>query len=216
MLRELLPIFSLDSVNLARMILKTLNLATILVVVWLLWQQAGMRHEQFALHQAQAGYQGAMSSVQNTVASLEKRQSTLETKVNEVPPAIAAATPANPNHNAEINGLKAEIANYKGQVERLNKTSELKQTIDTVTDAELSKYDDPSSAAEKLLSTKEVIWRTSTEHDAVRQTLQSLMAPIDILAGEWNEGHTDNSVGAIHSVLTRAITVLESEGTTQR
>lgn len=216
MFREPLPIFYSNDVDLGRMILKTLNLATVLVVAWLLWQQAGLRAQQTALIQAQSGNQTAMSSLLNAVNTLDDRQDALETKAAEPPVAIAAATPADPNHSAEINGLKAEIANYKGQVSRLNKTSELKQTIATITDAEFSKYEDSAGAAEKLLSTKEVIWRTSTEHDAITQTLQSLMAPIDILAGEWSEGYTDNSVSTIHNVLTRAIAILESEGTTQR
>lgn len=217
MYREPLPIITADSVYFARMILKTLNLATILVVAWLLWQQAGLRQEQSALIGAQAGYQSVLAHLSNKISAIDAKQKDLETKAIAAPVALAAATPkVNSNQSAEINGLKAEIANYKGRITKLNKTSELKQTLATVMEAEFAKLEDSNGAAETLLSTKEVIWRSSTEHNAVEQTLQSLMAPIDILAGEWKEGYTDNTVDTIHSVLSRAIAVLESEGTTQR
>ena len=82
--------------------------------------------------------------------------------------------------------------------------------------AELLKVDDPKAASDKLLATKEVIWRTSTEHKSLEQTLQSLMAPIDILAAEWSDGYVDNSVSTIHNILSKSIAILQSEGTTTR
>jgi len=189
-------------------------MATMFVVAWLLWQQAGLRQQLAAsdLQRIQAV---------STVNYLSKELNSLEKKFEAQKPEIAAALsarnqPTAPNNSAEINQLKAEITGYQAKIARFEKSQELKQTLEKVMSAELLKVDNPQAASEQLLSTKEVIWRTSTEHKSLEQTLQSLMAPIDILAAEWSDGYVDNSVSTIHNILTKSIVTLESTGTTTR
>lgn len=196
------------------MILQTLNMATMIVVAWLLWQQAGLRQQLAVSHQQRI-------QAVSTVATLKRELSSLEKKIDEQKPDIAAAlsaqiAPPQQNNNAEINNLKAEITGYQAKIARIEKSKELKLTLDQVMSAELLKVDDPKAASDKLLATKEVIWRTSTEHKSLEQTLQSLMAPIDILAAEWSDGYVDNSVSTIHNILSKSIAILQSEGTTTR
>lgn len=196
------------------MILQTLNMATMIVVAWLLWQQAGLRQQLAASNQQRA-------QAVTTVVYLREELDSLEKKIDEQKPEIAAALsaqrlPAASNDNAEINSLKAEITAYQAKIARFEKSQELKQTLEKVMSAELLKVDNPQAAAEALLGTKEVIWRTSTEHKSLEQTLQSLMAPIDILAAEWSDGYVDNSVSTIHNILTKSIVILDSKGTTTR
>lgn len=185
-----------------------------IVVAWLLWQQAGLRQQLAVSHQQRI-------QAVSTVATLKRELSSLEKKIDEQKPDIAAAlsaqiAPPQQNNNAEINNLKAEITGYQAKIARIEKSKELKLTLDQVMSAELLKVDDPKAASDKLLATKEVIWRTSTEHKSLEQTLQSLMAPIDILAAEWSDGYVDNSVSTIHNILSKSIAILQSEGTTTR
>ena len=194
------------------MILKTLNIATLLVVVWLLWNQAAL---QRAVSTTNSGH-AATGQVLNTMRFELKK---LEEKMDEPAPVLAAAqvqVQPDANQAAEINALKAQISGFEAKVGQMNRSKDLKTTLNQIVLAEFSKAGNSAEAAEKLLSTKEVIWRTSTEYKSVEQTLQSLMAPIDILAGEWQQGYTDNTISTIHRVLSNAITVLDREGVDQR
>ena len=194
------------------MILKTLNIATLLVVVWLLWNHAAL---QRAVSNTNNGHAVTGQVLTNLRSELKK----LEDKVDEPAPVLAAAqVQAQPdaNQTAEINALKAQISGFQAKVGQMNRSKELKETLNQIVQADFDKTGNAAEAAEKLLSTKEVIWRTSTEYKSVEQTLQSLMAPIDILAGEWQQGYTDNTVATIHRVLSNAITVLDREGVDQR
>jgi len=196
------------------MILKTLNIATLLVVVWLLWNQAAL---QRAVSTTNSGHAATGQALNTMRFELKK----IEAKMDEPAPVLAAAqvqvqAQPDPNQAAEINSLKAEISGFQAKVGQMNRSKDLKETLNQIVLAEFSKAGNSAGAAEKLLSTKEVIWRTSTEYKSVEQTLQSLMAPIDILAGEWQQGYTDNSVSTIHHVLSNAITVLDREGVEQR
>ena len=110
------------------MILQTLNMATMIVVAWLLWQQAGLRQQLAVSHQQRI-------QAVSTVATLKRELSSLEKKIDEQKPDIAAAlsaqiAPPQQNNNAEINNLKAEITGYQAKIARIEKSKELKLTLD--------------------------------------------------------------------------------------
>jgi len=147
------------------MILKTFNIATLLVVVWLLWNQA-------ALQRAVSTANHGQSSIGQVLHTMRSDLQEIEEKLDNPAPVLAAAqvqAPAQPdvNQTAEINNLKAEIARYQSQIGQMHKSKDLKVTLDQVMNAELNKLNDSADAAEKLLATKEVIWRTRTEYKSV-------------------------------------------------
>jgi len=124
-------------------------MATMIVVAWLLWQQAGLRQQLAASNQQR-------NQAVSTVAYLSEELELLEKKIDEQKPDIAAALsaqslPAATNDSAEINQLKAEITGYQAKIARFEKSQELKQTLEKVMSAELLKVDNPQAASEQLL-----------------------------------------------------------------
>ena len=199
------------SLNSACVLLKTLNLAVFLTVLWLLWTGTGGNHTVAHLANQQAQQMRAHATLNDRLASAEDRLD--EQRSNELIQLAAAVPAKQPEVDSEVtNQLRLEIDGYRQQLSAVEKTAELKQALNTVIGAEFLKTTNSTQAAEQLLSVKEVIWRKSTEEAAVEQSLQSLMAPIDILAGEWQQGFTDNSVSTIYRVLGDSITILERPG----
>lgn len=180
-------------------------------MLWLLWTGTGGNHDVSHLASQQAQQARAYASLGDRIAIAEDR---LNERRSDQLIQLAAAVPAKqPEVDTELtNQLRLEIDGYRKQLSAVEKTAELKQALSTIIDAEFLKTTDSALAAEQLLSTKEVIWRKSTDEAEVEQSLQSLMAPIDILAGEWQQGFTDNSVATIYRILGDSIAILERPG----
>lgn len=197
--------------HLVCVILKTLNLAVFLTVLWLLWSGTAGYYDVSQLAGKQAQQARAQATLNQRLTKAEERLNQHQSNpLVQLAPAMPAAQP---ELDAELtNQLRLEIDGYRKQLSALEKTAELKQALNTIIDAEFLKSSDSAQAADQLLSTKEVIWRKSTDEAEVKQSLQSLMAPIDILAGEWHEGFTDNTVATIYRILGDSIAIIERAG----
>ncbi len=197
----------------SHVLLKTLNLAVFLVVLWLLWSGTGGYYSVSELASQQANQARAHASLNERVAKAEEGLGLAEQRSNEILQLAAAAPQQQTGVDAEqLSQLRREIEGYQQKLSAFEKTAELKQALNTIIKAEFLKTDDSAQAAELLLSTKEAIWRKSTDEAEIEQSLQSLMAPIDILAGEWQQGYTDNTVSTIYRILGDSIAILENSG----
>lgn len=193
-------------------LIKTINLATFLVVLWLLWTSSAQNYRITDIERStQQVYRSVDRRLDDTAESLQNQnEAALLT--------LAAARPAETNNignGALVSELRLEVDNYRNKLRVYERTNQLKVLLQTVMSAEFDKIANPSRAAETLLSTKEGIWQKSLEEEQIQQGLQSLMAPIDILAGEWADGYTANSVSTIYKILNDSIQTLEATGGSQ-
>jgi len=188
---------------------KTLNLATFLTVIWLLWTSTGQQHhvQKLSQQQSQANREW-QRSLSDTAATIRSENSAEILQVAAARPASTGSA----DQEARISALTDEISGYQQRIAGIERSAELKLTLNQILQAEFNKVADPQSAAEQLLATKEAIWRKSTEEEMLTQSLQSLMAPIDILADSWQQGYTENSVATIYRVIADSINQLEQDG----
>lgn len=105
--------------------------------------------------------------------------------------------------------LKEETSRLKAQLASETYLKELKTAYKHVIETEFEKDNDALSAADKLLATKEAIWKTSMQHEEVRDSLRGLMGPIDSLASKWKRGDTENTVKPVFNVLQQTIATLD-------
>lgn len=188
---------------------KIFSIATFIVVSWLAVTVISTSNRVSTLETSLLNGLTANATALNArISSMEASQSENHLNLATQMDAIANAPKQDP---AEANALRAETSNLKEQLAKHTKLLELKKAYQTVIESELEKNTNPQDAAEKLLSTKGAIWKTSTQHEKVKTNLQGLMGPIDVVASKWKSGDTDSTVQPVFKVLKQTLATLGAE-----
>lgn len=106
--------------------------------------------------------------------------------------------------------LRGETEKLKKELEGYTKFAEINKAYRDVIESEMEKDNDAEKAAEKLLSTKSAIWKASTQYPDLKESLQGLMAPIDITASRWKSGDTKGTVRPVFKVLKQTLATLDA------
>lgn len=188
---------------------KIFSVATFIVVSWLAVTVITTSKRVSTLETKILNGMAASSSAMNErISRMERAQrknhQAMLTRLEEV-----ARTPV--PAAADMSALKAETAKLKKALVKQAQFAELKKAYNDVIESELEKYASAPEAAAKLLATKGVIWKTSTKHDNVKDSLQGLMAPIDVLAARWKSGDTQGTVGPVFRVLKQTLATLGAD-----
>ncbi len=154
------------------------------------------------------GMTDSASAMNARIAALEETQSTnhqlLLSKLESRPAATGQHIELAHDSNAETEALRQQLASKA-------EFAELKQAYKAVIESELEKNSNPGMSAEKLLSTKDAIWETSTRYPQVKDSLQGLMAPIDVTAARWKSGDTNGTVQPVFKVLKQTLATLDAD-----
>jgi len=99
--------------------------------------------------------------------NLHSKLKKLEDKVDEPAPVLAAAqvqVQPDANQTAEINALKAQISGFEAKVGQMNRSKDLKETLNQIVQAEFKKAENSAEAAEKLQWNRlcNLLWLQST------------------------------------------------------
>lgn len=113
--------------------------------------------------------------------------------------------------DADLTRLKSEIGSLQARLSEKGNLTPLKTAYIKILETEFEKKDNAVVAAEKLLGTKEAIWKASTQHVRMKEDLQGLMAPIDVLAAQWKRGETNGSVKPVFDILQASLASLDTE-----
>ena len=191
---------------------KIFSVATFIVVSWLavtvITTSKRVNTLESTLLNGMAASSSAMnlriSSIESTQEKNHKAMLVQLEQIANTPAPVATQSP-------ELTALKSETAKLKQQLTKANKFAELKQAYRDVIESELEKTTDAQQAAEKLLATKGVIWKTSTKHPNHKVSLQGLMAPIDVLAAKWKSGDTQGTVQPVFQVLKQTLATLDAD-----
>lgn len=188
---------------------KIFSVATFIVVSWLAVTVITTSKRVSTLETTILNGMAASSSAMNArISRMEgaqrKNHQAMLTQLEEV-----ARTPV--PAAADMSALKAETVKLKKALAKQAQFAELKKAYNDVIESELEKYASAPEAAAKLLATKGAIWKTSTKHDNVKDSLQGLMAPIDVLAARWKSGDTQGTVGPVFRVLKQTLATLGAD-----
>lgn len=192
---------------------KIFSVATFIVVSWLAVTVITTSNRVNTLESTLLNGMAASSSAMNQrLSRMEsaqyKNHQFLLTQLEVVTKAPAPApAPVASNNSA----LKAETEKLKQQLAKHTKFADLKKAYNDVIESELEKLTSAPEAAEKLLSTKGAIWKTSTRYPKVKESLQGLMGPIDVLAAKWKSGDTTRTVQPVFKVLKKTLATLDAD-----
>lgn len=193
---------------------KVLALTTFLLVVWL-GATVNNSHQRISRLETQLS-----SSLQQNIGVLNQRINSIvedgEARHEEMLEGLVALTEIAESAASsggasagDLAALQGELDTLRGQAGKLQKSAELGGAHKTILVADLEKATDAAAAAEKLLATKEAIWKFSLEMPDHEGALQGLMGPIDGLAAQWQSGDTSAGVAELHTVLSAALASLE-------
>jgi hypothetical protein len=187
---------------------KIFSVATFILVAWLTVTLVTTSKQLTATEQLLS------SKIDTSHQRLTDRINTLEQLYNVAQQTVPAPTPAQipapPQDTAELDALRAETDQLRAQLNNKTNLQDLKTAYRQVIETEFEKQVDATAAAEKLLSTKEAIWKASTLHESEKSNLQGLMAPIDILAAQWKRGDTQSTVKPVFDVLQQTLSSLDA------
>ncbi len=188
---------------------KIFSIATFILVAWLSVTHLSTSNQIVALERSLSSKIGSnYNALKDRIGSLENEQQSGYREVLASFEQVNAKPAADPQ---QLTNLKAETAKLKEQIKGLSRFKDIRGAYQQVLEAEFDKTIDSTAAAEKLLGTKKAIWKTSTQHDAVKADLQGLMGPIDSLASQWKSGDATGSVQPIYNVLKQTLATLEAK-----
>lgn len=188
---------------------KIFSMATFIVVSWLAVTVTTTSKRANTLEATLLnGMTDSASAMNARIAALEETQlSNHQLLLAE----LESRSTAPGGHVAQANNNGAEIESLQQQLASQTEFADLKQAYKAVIESELEKNLDPGKSAEKLLSTKDAIWKTSTLHPQVKDSLQGLMAPIDITAARWKSGDINGTVQPVFKVLKQTLATLDAD-----
>jgi len=191
------------------MIIKIFSVATFILVAWLTVNLVNTsNHLENAERQLNAKIDSTEQTLTSRISELEDtRKQDQEQMLTVLTEQVVSSGASNSGNSGD---LKAEADSLREKLRRETHLKELKTAYRQVIETEFEKSIDASKAAEKILSTKEAIWKASMKHENVKDDLRGLMGPIDSLAAKWKRGETDNTVKPVFSVLQQTLATLDT------
>ena len=175
------------------MVLRILNVATFILLVWLTFQFGVLKSQVADLQVISNQHQQMLD---NTLRTARQDNSKKLDELNEQIGKITASQGKNAEATKKLKAFQAK----QGKLDTLRKAYIL------VLEAEAARVaKDTKTAQERLKASKALIWKSGSNYPKEKKSLQGLMKTIDITLGAWKRKDLSKNTKPIYSVVAKAI-----------
>lgn len=181
------------------MLVKIISTATLILLAWLAVQ---ILQTKQSLDTAQMDFQVAVAEVHAELGEVSTQNESISTDLTARMEKLSEEQLKLVNSSNKNTVDPKELKAKDQTINRLKEVAALQNAYANILKADIAAYEQQgATAAELLMSTKSVIWKTSDKWVNSKDALRGLMAPIDILAGKWERGDYSSNAQPIQKIL---------------
>ncbi len=175
------------------MVLRILNVAIFILLVWLTFQFGVLKKQVSTLQVISNQHQQMLD---NTLRTAGQDSSKKLDALNEQIGKITKAQDKNAGAEKKLKDFQA----------KQSKLDTLRKAYILVLEAEAARVaKDAKTAQERLKASKTLIWKSGSNYPQEKKSLQGLMKTIDTTLGAWKRKDLSKTTKAIYSVVAKAI-----------